>query len=60
MMTQGTTPTNQQKVAQLQEAVGELLAQVLQRGFFGSAGVELSIQDGTIQTIRRKMERIER
>ena len=60
MMTHGTTPTNQQKVAQLQEAVGELLAQVLKRGFFGSAGVELSIQDGTIQTIRRKMERIER
>ena len=60
MMTHGTTPTNQQKVAQLQEAVGELLAQVLKQGFFGSAGVELSIQDGTIQTIRRKMERIER
>ena len=60
MMTHGTTPTNQRKVTQLQEAVGELLAQVLKQGFFGSAGVELSIQDGTIQTIRRKMERIER
>jgi hypothetical protein len=60
MMTHNTTPTNQRKVAQLQEAVGQLLAQVLQRGFFGSAGVELSIQNGTIQTIRRKMERIER
>ena len=59
-MTHGTTAVNQRKVAQLQEAVGELLAQVLQRGFFGSAGVELSVQDGTIQTIRRKMERIER
>lgn len=60
MMTHGTTPTNQRKVAQLQEAVGELLAQVLKQGFFGSAAVELSIQDGTIQTIRRKTERIER
>ena len=60
MMTYGTTPVNQQKVAQLQEAVGELLAQVLKQGFFGTAGVELSIQDGTIQTIRRTMERIER
>ena len=59
-MTHQTTPTNQRKVAQLEEAVGELLAQVLKRGFFGSAGVELSIQDGTIQSIRRKMERIER
>ena len=60
MMTHGTTPTNQLKVAQLQEAMRELLAQVMKQGFFGSAGVELSVQDGTIQTIRRKMERIER
>ncbi len=60
MMTHGTTPTNQRKVAQLQEAVGELLAQVLRRGFFGSVEVELTIQDGTIQTIRRTMERVER
>ena len=59
-MTHGTTPVNQQKVAQLQEAVGQLLAQVLKEGVFGSAGVELSIQDGTIQTIRRKTEQIER
>jgi hypothetical protein len=60
MMMHGTTPVNQQKVAQLQEAVWQLLAQVLKEGFFGSAGVELSIQDGTIQTIRRKTEQIER
>ena len=59
-MTHATTPVNQQKVAQLQEAVGQLLAQVLKEGVFGSAGVELSIQDGTIQTIRRKTEQIER
>ncbi len=60
MMTHGTTPTNQLKVAQLQEAMGELLAQVLKQGFFGSAGGGLRIQDGSIQTIRRKIERIGR
>jgi hypothetical protein len=60
MMTHGATPANRQKVAQLEEAVGELLALVLKRGFFGSAGVELSIQDGTIQTIRSRTESVER
>ena len=38
----------------------ELLRQSLQRGFFGTAGVERSIQDGTIQHIRRKVDRIEK
>ena len=30
------------------------------RGFFGTAAVELSVQDGTIQHIRRKVERVEK
>jgi hypothetical protein len=53
-------PTNAKKVAQLQEALAELLAEALRRGFFGTAAVELSVQDGTIQHIRRKVERIEK
>ena len=32
----------------------------LRRGFFGTAAVELSVQDGTIQHIRRTMERVEK
>lgn len=54
------TPTNAKKVAQLQEAVAELLAEALRRGFFGTAAIELSVQDGTIQHIRRTVERIEK
>jgi hypothetical protein len=54
------TPTNAKKVAQLQQAVAELLAEALRRGFFGTAAVELSIQDGTIQHIRRRLDRIEK
>ena len=38
----------------------ELLAEALRRGFFGTAAVELSVQDGTIQHIRRTVERIEK
>ena len=30
------------------------------RGFFGTAAVELSVQDGTIQHIRRMVERVEK
>ena len=55
-MTLTTTPANQRKTAQLRAAISEVLAEVLRRGFHGSAGVELSVQDGTIQTIRRQVE----
>lgn len=54
------TPVNQQKVALLQNAFDEILAEVLRRGFHGTAGVELCVQDGTIQHIRRRVERIEK
>jgi hypothetical protein len=60
MSTHGTTPGNAKKVAQLQAIVAELLAEALRRGFFGTATVELSVQDGTIQHIRRTVERIEK
>jgi hypothetical protein len=60
MMTHGTTAGNAKKVAQLQAILAELLAESLRRGFFGTAAVELSVQDGTIQHIRRTVERIEK
>lgn len=60
MITHVPTPANVKKVAQLQQALTELLKESLQRGFFGTAAVELNIQDGTIQHIRRMVERIEK
>ncbi len=60
MITHGTTPGNAKKLAQLQVIVAELLAEALRRGFFGTATVEVSVQDGTIQHIRRTVERIEK
>jgi hypothetical protein len=60
MMTNAATNTNATKVAQLQQALAELLAATLKRGFFGTAAVEVSVQDGTIQHIRRKVEQIEK
>lgn len=61
MMTHATTTAgNAKKVAQLQSILAELLAEALRRGFFGTARVELSVQDGTIQHIRRLVERIDK
>jgi len=60
MITHNKTPANQKKMVQLRSALAEILTETLQRGFHGSAGVELSIQDGTIQHIRRRIERIQR
>jgi hypothetical protein len=60
MTTPNATNTNEKKVAQLQAALAELLETTLRRGFFGTAGVEVSVQDGTIQNIRSRTERLER
>lgn len=60
MTTLITTPANQKKLAQLQGMLSDVLAEVLRRGFHGAASVELNVQDGTIQTIRRKVEQTQR
>ena len=60
MMTQTKSSGNVKKVAQLESTLAGLLAEALRRGFFGTAAIEMSIQDGTIQHIRRKVERVER
>ncbi|MBN2476910.1 MAG: hypothetical protein JXB62_20045 [Pirellulales bacterium] len=60
MITHGKTSGNAKKVAQLESALANILAETLRRGFFGTASIELSVQDGTIQHIRRRVERIEK
>lgn len=54
------TQANSQKLAQLQRVWKELLAEALKHGFYGVAAVELKVQDGTIQAICRKVERVEK
>ena len=54
------TPANQRKRAQLVALLTEMLGEALRQGFHGKVGVELSIQDGTIQQICRRVEQIER
>jgi hypothetical protein len=59
-MTNVASPNNAVRVEQLQKAWVEILAEVLRRGFFGTAQVEVNVQDGSIQCIRRKIEQIEK
>jgi hypothetical protein len=60
MVISESTPTNQRKIVYARTVLAELLEQALRRGFFGQVGVELKIQDGTIQHVCRKLEQIER
>jgi hypothetical protein len=59
-MSHPPTAANERKLAQLQAILAEILGEALRRGFHGTAAVELCVQDGTIQHIRRRLERIER
>jgi hypothetical protein len=54
------TSGNRLKIDRVESALAELLAETLRRGFYGKAMLELSIQDGTIQHLRRAVERIEK
>jgi hypothetical protein len=54
------THGNRIKLDRVETALAELLADALRRGFHGKAALELTINDGTIQHIRRTLERIER
>jgi hypothetical protein len=52
------TNTKANKVEQAEEAFARLLADASRRGFYGNAGLTLSIQDGRIQHIRVALERM--
>ena len=52
-----TTP-QMNKIAQVETALAKLLADSSQRGFYGEAGITLSVQDGVIQHIRVAVERM--
>ena len=53
-------PGNQAKLDLLKMIWADLLTQALRRGFYGNVAIELAVQDGTIQHIRQRVERIDR
>ena len=58
IQTRVPTTTQVNKIEQVEAALAKLLADSSQRGFFGEAGLTLSIQDGVIQHIRVAVERM--
>jgi hypothetical protein len=54
------TPVNRMKANRAAAVLSEMLGAALRRGFHGTAVLEVSIQDGTIQHIRRRLEQIEK
>ena len=52
-----TTP-QLNKIEQVEKALAKLLADASRRGFYGEAGITLSVQDGRIQHIRVAIERM--
>lgn len=55
-----TTAANQAKLNRAWQALDSLLGQALREGFHGTAAIELTIQDGTIQRLNKRLESVER
>jgi hypothetical protein len=52
-----TTP-QRNMVDRVEQALAQLLAESSRRGFYGEAGLTLSVQDGRIQHIRVAIDRM--
>jgi hypothetical protein len=52
-----TTPQGN-KVEQAETALAQLIAEASRRGFYGTAGLTMAVQDGRIQHIRVAMEQM--
>jgi hypothetical protein len=50
-------PRNRNKLDLLRRGWAELLRQALRQGFFGTAAIEVNIEGGMIQYIRRNIDR---
>ncbi|MCH8048149.1 MAG: hypothetical protein IID44_31025 [Planctomycetes bacterium] len=62
MMTLDETPVmtaaNKNKIGQMSDAMKEILKEATRRGFYGTAAIEISVSDGSIQWIKRRVERV--
>lgn len=54
------TPVNRGLAARAERLWSDLLADAQTRAFHGTVAIEVAVQDGTIQHIRRRYERTEK
>ena len=52
------TTANKNKISQMSIAMKEILEEATRRGFYGTAAIEISVSDGSIQWIKRRVERV--
>ena len=52
------TTSQRNMIDRVEQALAQLLVEASRRGFYGQAGLTLSVQDGRIQHIRVAMERM--
>jgi hypothetical protein len=53
-----TTTPQLNMIDRVEKALAQLLADASRRGFYGEAGITMSVQDGRIQHIRVALERM--
>ena len=58
MMSVKTSTVNQNKITRMEAGLEKILEEALKRGFYGTAGVTLKVNDGRIQHIRLTMDRL--
>lgn len=54
------SPVNELKMTQAKIALTAIMAEALQRGFYGKVVLEINVQDGILQHIRRIIEQVEK
>ncbi len=52
------THANLEQTDRLRRVLAELLGKGLRRGFHGTLGIELKVQDGTIQEVLSRVEQV--
>ena len=58
--TMAATAGNRIKLNQVETMLSDLIAETLRRGFHGKAMLEMVVNDGTIQQLRKVVEKVER
>jgi hypothetical protein len=56
--TRAATTPQMNMIQRVEQALAQVLAEASRRGFYGEAGLTLSVQDGRIQHIRVAVERM--
>ena len=54
------TTVNLTRIARVDDLWHGILDEILQRGFYGTASIELQIDNGTIQWITKSVKRVEK